>query len=53
MVRNFIIDICCLIVSFLLAWLLYGSEFIFVTAFGMFGVYKLIDSFVYNVIRGE
>ena len=53
MVRDFIIDICCLAVSFLLAWALNASEFIFVTAFGMFGVYKLIDSFVYNVIRGE
>lgn len=50
---RFLIDILIMIFALFLSSFFTSVENIFLYAFCMYGIYKLIDSFIENLIRGE
>lgn len=50
---NFLYDLVTLIFSLIITLFISDTSLIILNTLSIFGIYKLIDSFVENIIRGE
>ncbi len=49
----FIYDVLVVLVALIITLFISGTDLIIINTLAIFGTYKLIDSFVENIIRGE
>lgn len=51
--KNFALDLFALLFALLITLFISDTSLIIINTLSIFGVYKLIDSFVENIFRGE
>lgn len=49
----FVYDVIAVLVALMITWFISDTDLIILNTLAIFGTYKLIDSFVENIIRGE